>query len=701
MNHITDFHRTDIFETVHVNGHEIKYMKEAAGWRYATLAEKEPETIEWIDTFEPGDVFWDIGANIGIYSVYAAKRGIKTVAFEPHFANYHQLCISTCLNQLEDRVTPICVAFSESRAIDAIHLASVDVGTSMSSFGNAVDFRGRPYKARFKQGMIGYDIDGFIRDFSLEVPTHIKIDVDGLELSIVKGALETLRNPKLKSVSIELIDSDLAQVTSVKKILTEAGLQFVHKKQNGRFATPDTRDVLNFLFHRNPEVLEKNSAVSEPLDWQLRHVINAIAQDVAQKIESASLETDPCENIYLENVFPPGLYQELTKRLPSIELLNPINHPDAVTPDGRVTRYLLDLTETSISRLREQDRPLWAAVVELFKSEAISLAIVRKFSSTFRARFGNELPELVAVPILYRDMPGYRIGIHPDAPSKVATLQFYLPEDDSQSHLGTVFHRRIGSRFLRLKKNTFAPNSGYAFARTEESWHSVDELAPFECARNSIALTFYIKGQEYSSESVTDGADGDAAPVETNGDAYVHSLAKSFTRREHVVQLFPSNAIGVELGVAAGDFSERILKHEHVAYLFSIDMWAGDRGHGVEQYREAIVRLDPYRARNSILRMRFDEALSLFGDESLDFVYVDGYAHDGELNGQTFRDWYPKLRPGGIISGDDYSPEWPRVVAAVNRFAEENGLDVHIIDCHEDSWNSKYPTWFAIKPKAE
>jgi hypothetical protein len=68
------------------------------------------------------------------------------------------------------------------------------------------------------------------------------------------------------------------------------------------------------------------------------------------------------------------------------------------------------------------------------------------------------------------------------------------------------------------------------------------------------------------------------------------------------------------------------------------------------------------------------------------------------LNGATFRDWFPKLKRGGIIAGDDYSPEWPLVVAAVDAFVAENSLELHVIDCREDQWNSMYPTWFAMKP---
>ncbi|WP_340313713.1 class I SAM-dependent methyltransferase [Rhizorhabdus argentea] len=684
------------FKTLNANGHLIHYAEQGAGWRYDTLLDKEPETIAWIDTFQPGETFWDVGANVGIYSIYAGARGIRTVAFEPHFANYHQFCITIAANGLQDLVTPLCLAFAEGKSIAEMNLASLDIGTSMSNFGAALDFRGQPFEPAFRQGMIGYDIDGFVADFGVEIPTHLKIDVDGIELAIVKGARATLASEKLRSVSIELIESDAAQVAAVTAILEGAGLHFIHKQQNAAFATPETRDVLNYLFHRDPVALAARigAIMRQPVAEDEPVTTDAIIERIVDRIAAARVDPAPSGNIFMEDMLPANVYRELLSRLPGDEALDPIDHPDAIGADGKPTRFLLDLTPASLSRLALDDQPFWEAMIEVFTAPAIADAIIAKFAPTLHERFGEELPDLVAVPILYRDHPGYRIGVHPDAPSKIATLQFYLPEDDSQRHLGTSFHQRSGDGFERLKTNDFRPNAAYAFVRTEESWHSVDELGPDEQPRNSIALTFYIRGQEYRSEAMPETA----SCYDEEMSRTLQTLAKTFTRRDDVATLFREGGVGVELGVAAGDFSERILQYDHVGYLFSIDMWAGDRGHGVDQYREAIGRLSPYRDRNAILRMRFDEALHLFGEESLDFIYVDGYAHDGELNGATFRDWLPKLRRGGIIAGDDYAPDWPLVMAAVDRFVAENGLELHVIDCHEDSWNSMYPTWFAMKP---
>jgi predicted O-methyltransferase YrrM len=180
----------------------------------------------------------------------------------------------------------------------------------------------------------------------------------------------------------------------------------------------------------------------------------------------------------------------------------------------------------------------------------------------------------------------------------------------------------------------------------------------------------------------------------------VHLLSQYHSRTDVLKMIANENGIGVELGVAEGHFSRMILKEfeETDFYLYSIDMWAGDRGHDIEQYKTAVVNLEPWKRSNTILKMTFDEALPLFPDDYFDFIYVDGYAHTGEGGGKYFRDWWPKLRVGGVFAGDDYHQDWPLVIKEVNRFAIDVDHDIFVIPnrIEGDPW-SQYPSWFLQK----
>lgn len=173
--------------------------------------------------------------------------------------------------------------------------------------------------------------------------------------------------------------------------------------------------------------------------------------------------------------------------------------------------------------------------------------------------------------------------------------------------------------------------------------------------------------------------------------------------RQDVATMFLGpGGVGIELGVAQGVMSERILQNTpSSSFLYSVDAWDDPaRNHNAEEYKHALRRLSRFSGRNVILRMRFNEALDLFKDATFDFIYVDGYAHTGEEGGQTFRDWWPKLKPGGFLAGDDYDPEaWPLVVANVDAFLAEHSLQGYVIPFSEKGtpW-CEYPTWFVRKP---
>lgn len=227
--------------------------------------------------------------------------------------------------------------------------------------------------------------------------------------------------------------------------------------------------------------------------------MQSILERLIERINNAFVDPLPSENIYMEEVFTPEIYAEILARLPAEHEYDFIEHPDAILPDGTKTRKLLDLTDETIARLKPQHQAFWREMKSVLVSTQLQTALLEKFRERINARFGKDWPELVTVPIFYRDYPGYKISEHTDAPFKVATMQLYFPKDESQIHLGTSFHLRVDNRFQLLKTNPFKPNSAYAFVRTDQSWHSVKQIAPHEAIRDSLALTIYEKGHEYKS----------------------------------------------------------------------------------------------------------------------------------------------------------------------------------------------------------
>jgi FkbM family methyltransferase len=173
-------------------------------YRAKTLLTKEPETIQWIDGFNKGDVLWDIGANVGVYSLYAALRGSPVVAFEPSPGNYYLISKNVEINEMDTQISVYCLAFSNETGLDHFYMANMEIGGALNSFGEAIDQYGNTYSGYFKQAAVGYSIDEFVEKFDPVFPNHIKIDVDGLEGSIIDGGSTTLSDQRLKSLLVEL-----------------------------------------------------------------------------------------------------------------------------------------------------------------------------------------------------------------------------------------------------------------------------------------------------------------------------------------------------------------------------------------------------------------------------------------------------------------------------------------------------------------
>jgi hypothetical protein len=153
--------------------------------------------------------------------------------------------------------------------------------------------------------------------------------------------------------------------------------------------------------------------------------------------------------------------------------------------------------------------------------------------------------------------------------------------------------------------------------------------------------------------------------------------------------------VGIELGVAGGSFSTRIIDSGKFAKVFGVDTY-DDYYHHIDEYREAIERVG-LLSNYSLLRMTFEEALELFPDQFFDFIYVDGFAHTGQEGGQTLADWFPKLKVGGIMAGDDYHSDWPLVQWAVNDFVSAVGVPLTVTELTETHSYNRYPSWFFTK----
>jgi hypothetical protein len=159
----------------------------------------------------------------------------------------------------------------------------------------------------------------------------------------------------------------------------------------------------------------------------------------------------------------------------------------------------------------------------------------------------------------------------------------------------------------------------------------------------------------------------------------------------------PAGNFGIELGVAAGSFSARMVKSGRFARFVGVDVY-GD-GHNTAEYKKALLAVGLW-SDFRLLRMTFDQALDLFPDASFDFIYCDGYAHTGEEGGRTLADWYPKLKPGGVMAGDDYDLEnWSLVVWAAHHAAGQLGVPLFVTERVSDDPYNRFPSWYFIKPE--
>lgn len=198
-------------------------------FRWYLFKNKEVEVRNYIDQYvQNGDIFFDVGANIGVFSIYAAKRftGLNVYSFEPEYSNLNLLKENVIANSLLERVRIYSVAVSDFIGLSQLHLQDLSAGAACHSENqNELQVTDEGYRVKWSEGVSSVTLDYVCQQLKV-IPNALKIDTDGNEEKILRGAHEVLRNPGLRSLVLEM-PMDGQKQSACRKLLQEAGLKLI------------------------------------------------------------------------------------------------------------------------------------------------------------------------------------------------------------------------------------------------------------------------------------------------------------------------------------------------------------------------------------------------------------------------------------------------------------------------------------------
>jgi len=204
-------HNDKIF-TINDNEYQYKFVNDIGNLSYIKnrvdrMFNKEPETIAWIRSMHQTAVFYDVGANIGLYTIYAAiKRQCTTYSFEPHSANFKNIIENIEANKLTKSYA-YPVAINKKFGLSSMSVKNLYAGVA----DNVVDSSGEIY-----HGVVSISLDNAVQQNILPQPDYIKVDVDGFERNVFEGSREVFKNAR--SILIEIDQKDIQLVDDIKNL---------------------------------------------------------------------------------------------------------------------------------------------------------------------------------------------------------------------------------------------------------------------------------------------------------------------------------------------------------------------------------------------------------------------------------------------------------------------------------------------------
>lgn len=229
--------------------------------RAKRMFDKEKGTIAWLEReLRPDDVYYDIGANIGTYTLFGARRiGEKgaVVAFEPHIPNANSLLENINVNGLTRKVKLVTAALSNGEGYGEFNYQSLMAASSTSQFGRN-SYEGESFSPVFVEIKHCVSVDTLIERGAIPAPDVVKIDVDGLDFEVLDGmrrALASVKRPR--SIQVELGSDSKPKILALlaetgyvlqEKHWTAAGLVEISQGKDpesyphyGIFSHPDRR----------------------------------------------------------------------------------------------------------------------------------------------------------------------------------------------------------------------------------------------------------------------------------------------------------------------------------------------------------------------------------------------------------------------------------------------------------------------------
>lgn len=253
-----DLYEEKSYTSIRILNKKITFFtpNQISRWRVNTFYTKERETLHWIDNFidQENNVFWDIGSNIGLYSIYASvvHKKISVVSFEPSTSNLRILSRNISINKYQDRIKIFQLPLSDQEnKYQLMNESEFIEGFSQNTFGKSIDFKGSNFIPKNTYNIIGTSINHLLKNDILNFPNYIKIDVDGIEHIILRGASEFLSDKRLKSVLVELNEDYKDQFNEVKKLMENSNFKFRLKKEIKFEINKIKYKLFNYIFDKN------------------------------------------------------------------------------------------------------------------------------------------------------------------------------------------------------------------------------------------------------------------------------------------------------------------------------------------------------------------------------------------------------------------------------------------------------------------